>query len=162
MLPGNEVVQVPWGLGVGCRCECLPHFDPAAPVAITVPPAAGIQPLTMSDNDPSSAMEPDAMALGAAGEGEAMDVDSLSPDAKLAEQYKSRPAVDLLPGLPLSPLVNTARLPADAKVCASALVVHGDAGGGAAGRREEDVGVLPCCAREAHKHAAAKRADGVG
>jgi hypothetical protein len=40
-----------------------------------------------------------------------------SPDQKLAQLYKSqRPAVELLPGVALSALVNTTWLPGDPKV----------------------------------------------
>lgn len=42
---------------------------------------------------------------------------SVTPDATLAALYKSaRPPVELLPGLSLSAIVNSAWLPSDAKV----------------------------------------------
>lgn len=44
-------------------------------------------------------------------------LEGLSPDGKLAQLYKSmRPAVELIPGVALSALVNTAWLPGDDKV----------------------------------------------
>ena len=52
-----------------------------------------------------------------AASSESPPLEGLSPDRKLAQLYKSmRPAVELIPGVSLSALVNTVWLPGDDKV----------------------------------------------
>jgi hypothetical protein len=50
-------------------------------------------------------------------DGESSTSEFQAPDKTLAQLYKSaRPPVDLIPGLSLSAMVNTAWIPSDAKV----------------------------------------------